>query len=57
MHDDVSYEVNNGVVTLTGNVISQADRRAAQDVAAGVPYVQQVVNKIEVKNQRATSTN
>jgi len=57
MHDDVSYEVNNGVVTLTGNVISQADRRAAQDIAAGVPYVQQVVNKIEVKNQRATSTN
>lgn len=56
LHDDVKYDVKNGVVTLTGNVKSQATRGAAQQIAAGVPYVQQVVNKLEVKNQKATST-
>jgi hyperosmotically inducible periplasmic protein len=56
LHDDVKYEVKNGVVTLTGDVKSQATRTAAQQIAAGVPFVQQVVNKLEVKNQKATST-
>ena len=56
LHDNVSYAVKNGVVTLTGDVNSQATRTAAEKIAAGVPYVQQVVNKLEVKNQKATST-
>jgi len=56
LHDDVKYEVNKGVVTLTGTVKSQGTRSAAEKIAAGVPYVQQVVNKLEVKNQKATST-
>ena len=56
LKDDVDYDVKNGVVTLTGNVNSQARRMAAQQIAAEVPYVQQVVNKLEVKNQKATST-
>ena len=56
LHDDVKYDVKNGVVTLTGSVSSQTTRGAAQRIAAGVPYVQQVVNKLEVKNQKATST-
>jgi hyperosmotically inducible periplasmic protein len=56
LHDDVKYDVKNGVVTLTGNVNSQATRSAAQKIAAEVPNVQQVVNKLEVKNQKATST-
>src|SRR6185295_16208325 len=56
LHDDVKYDVKNGVVTLTGDVTTQAKRALAQQVAAAVPYVQQVVNKIEVKNQPATST-
>ena len=55
LHDDVKYDVKNGVVTLTGNVNSQATRSAAQKIAAEVPNVQQVVNKLEVKNQKATS--
>jgi len=55
LHDDVKYDVKNGVVTLTGSVNSQATRSATQNLAAGVPYVQQVVNKLEVKNQKATS--
>jgi osmotically-inducible protein OsmY len=56
LHDDVKYDVKNGVVTLTGNVNSQATRSAAQKIAAEVPNVQQVVNKLGVKNQKATST-
>lgn len=56
MHDDVKYDVKNGVVTLTGNVKSQNRRASAQSVAAAVPNVQQVVNELEVKNQKATST-
>ena len=57
LHDDISYDVKNGVVTLTGAVNSQAKRSGAQQIAAGIPNVQQVVNKLEVKNQKATSTN
>jgi hyperosmotically inducible protein len=56
LHNDVTYDVNNGVVTLTGNVNSQTRRSDAEKIAAGVPYVSQVVNKLEVKNQKATST-
>jgi hyperosmotically inducible protein len=51
----VKYEVKNGVVTLSGEVRSQALRAQAQSVAAAVPNVQQVVNELQVKNQKATS--
>jgi hyperosmotically inducible periplasmic protein len=57
LHDDVKYDVKNGVVILTGSVNSQATRSAAQNIAAEVTKVQQVVNKLDVKNQKATSTN
>ena len=56
LHDDVKYSVTNGVVTLTGDVNSEAKRSEAQQVASRVPNVQQVVNKLEVTNQRATSS-
>jgi len=56
LRDDVKYDVKNGVVTLTGDVNSQAKRTATEQIAAAVPNVQQVVNKLEVKNQRATTT-
>ena len=54
--DLVKYSVKNGVVTLTGTVDSQEKRAYVQQVAAAVPNVQQVVNEIQVKNQKATST-
>ena len=53
----VSYDVKKGVVTLTGDVHSQAERRQVQEIAANVPNVQQVVNELQVKKQKATSTN
>jgi hyperosmotically inducible protein len=53
---DVNYSVKNGVVTLTGEVNSRSKRSLVENVAAGVPNVQQVVNELQVKNQKASST-
>jgi hyperosmotically inducible periplasmic protein len=52
----VKYEVKNGVVTLTGEVRSQALREKVQTIAAAVPNVQQVVNELQIKNQKASSS-
>jgi osmotically-inducible protein OsmY len=51
----VKYSVKSGVVTLTGEVNSQDNRTLAEKVATGVPNVQQVVNNLQVKNQKASS--
>jgi len=56
MHDSVKYEVKNGVVTLTGNVNSENKRDRAEKVATNVPNVKQVVNNLQVKNQKASSS-
>jgi len=56
LHDRVKYAVKNHVVTLTGEVNSQSQRREAARVAAAVPNVQQVVNELQVKDQKATSS-
>ena len=55
MYHDVNYSVKSGVVTLTGEVNSQDNRALAEKVATGVPNVQQVVNNLQIKNQKATS--
>ena len=56
MNHAVRYDVNNGVVTLKGNVPSQGQPASVEKLAQQVPNVKQVVNELEVKNQRATST-
>jgi hyperosmotically inducible protein len=56
LNKDVKYEVKNGVVTLTGKVRSQAQRDSVERLASGVPNVKQVVNELEVKDQKATSS-
>ena len=53
---DVKYEVKNGVVRLTGDVPSQVRRTQVEKLAAGIPNVKQVVNELDVKNQKASST-
>jgi hyperosmotically inducible periplasmic protein len=53
---EVKYDVKNGVVTLTGDVPSQSRRAQVEKLATGVPNVKQVVNELEVKNQKATTT-
>jgi hyperosmotically inducible periplasmic protein len=52
----VKYDVKNGVVTLSGTVNSQSKRAAVEKMATKVPNVQQVVNELEVKNQKASSS-
>jgi hyperosmotically inducible periplasmic protein len=56
LHNQVKYAVKNHVVTLTGEVNSESKRREAEKVAASVPNVQQVVNELQVKKQKATTS-
>jgi hyperosmotically inducible periplasmic protein len=56
MDKGVHYDVKNGVVTLKGDAGTQGRRSAIEQIAAGVPNVRQVVNEMEVKGQKATST-
>lgn len=56
LDDAVKISVKNRVVTLSGSVDSQAKRTHAQDVATAVVNVQQVVNELQVKGQKATSS-
>jgi osmotically-inducible protein OsmY len=57
LHENVKYAVKNHVVTLTGDVDSQSKRVRAQEIALAVVNVQQVVNELQVKGQKATSAN
>ena len=57
LNKSVKYDVKNGVVTLTGEVNSQSRRAQVEKVASAVPNVQQVVNELQVKDQKATSSN
>ncbi len=51
----VRYTVKRGVVTLTGDVNSESKRAQVEKVASGVPNVQQVVNELQIKEQKASS--
>jgi hyperosmotically inducible protein len=55
LHKDVTYDVKSGVVTLNGEVNSQARRVQVAQVASNVPNVLQVVNELQVKDQKASS--
>jgi hyperosmotically inducible periplasmic protein len=57
LHESVKYAVKNHVVTLTGEVDSQSKRARAEEVASAVLNVQQVVNELQVKAQKASSSN
>jgi len=57
LHESVKYAVKNHVVTLTGDVDSQSKRARAEEVAAAVLNVHQVVNELQVKGQKASSSN
>jgi len=52
----VTHDTKNGVVTLKGDLRTPAARQKAERIASAVPDVQQVVNEIDVRNRRATST-
>jgi hyperosmotically inducible protein len=56
LHKSVTYSVKSGVVTLSGEVNSEAKRAQAEQLASTVPNVLQVVNNLQVKDQKASST-
>jgi hyperosmotically inducible protein len=51
----VRCSVKRGVVTLTGDVNSESKRAQVEKVASSVPNVQQVVNELQIKEQKASS--
>ena len=55
LDSQVKYDVKNRVVMLKGEVDSQGLRAQVAKLAAGVPNVAQVVNEVQVKDQKATS--
>jgi hyperosmotically inducible protein len=57
LHKGVKFAVKNGVVTLTGTVPSERLRTQVQALARGVPNVQEVVNELQVKDQKASASN
>ena len=56
LDSSVKYDVKNAVITLNGKVNSQTKRAWVEKLATGVPNVKQVVNELEVKGQKATSS-
>jgi osmotically-inducible protein OsmY len=52
----VKYEVKSGVVMLTGEVKSEDTRTGAEKIATAVPNVKQVVNDLQVRDRKATSS-
>lgn len=57
LHENVKYSVKNGVVTLSGQVNSQSKREHAAQIASSIPNTQQVVNELQIKDQKASSIN
>jgi osmotically-inducible protein OsmY len=54
--EGIHFHAKNGVLELTGTVDNPAVRQQAQTLAATVPNCSQVVNKLDVKHQTATTT-
>ena len=48
----VHFDSKNGVITLTGDVDTPAQRAKAEKMAAKIPNVSQVVNELEVKGAK-----
>jgi hyperosmotically inducible protein len=50
---DVTFDANNGVVTITGRVASAAEKQRIEQMARGEAGVRDVVNSLEVGEQEA----
>jgi hyperosmotically inducible protein len=53
----IHHSVKNGVVTLTGTVDTENQRAQLQQLAQSVPNTQQVVNEVQTRHEKATSSN
>ena len=47
--NSITFDANNGVITITGDVNSAAERDRVGDIARSQPGVKDVVNSLEVK--------
>ena len=54
--EGIRFHAKNGVLELNGTVDNPTIRQQAQTLAATVPNCSQVVNKLDVKHQTATTT-
>ena len=52
----ISHTVKNGVITLTGTVDTEAQRAQLESIAHGVPNAQQVVDEVQTRHVKATSS-
>ena len=52
----IHHSVTTGVVTLTGTVDTEAQRSQVEAIAKGVPNTLQVVNEIQTRHEKATSS-
>jgi hyperosmotically inducible protein len=54
--NDINYTAKNGVMTLTGDVDNTAKIHDLGTLAGTVPNVKQVVNELQIKPKKATSS-
>ena len=52
--DDIKIQSKDGVVSLTGTVSEESHKALAQETVAGLPGVESVDNRLEVKGERPT---
>jgi hyperosmotically inducible periplasmic protein len=52
----ISYKAKNGTLVLTGSVKTAAQKKVADALAKKIPNVQQVVDEIEVKSGKHSTT-
>jgi BON domain len=53
----IDYKAKNGTLVLIGSVKTQAQKKEAASLAKHLPNVQQVVNEIEVKSDKHSTSN
>ncbi len=53
----IGHSAKNGVVTLTGTVDTEGQRMQLETIARHVPNTQQVVNEVQTRHHKATSSN
>jgi osmotically-inducible protein OsmY len=49
---DIDFEVNNGVVTVKGNVRSAAEKTRVSEIVRGAPGVKDMANALEIKGRK-----
>lgn len=54
--ENIDFHVNNGVVTVTGEVKSEAEKERVSQIAKGTTGVKDVANELTIKGQKSKAT-